>query len=215
MKTLIIADIAGQFDALIRLVSRFPDHNYVLVGDLVDRGPKSKEVVEWAMNNPRVTSLMGNHEHMMLDHLLELGCYDQGLWLYNGGGATHRSYEYNVPENVLTWLKTRPLFKMLDNCLVTHAPLEMDFEISDMENAYPCEKPFDLRILWNRHKPIRRPYFQIFGHNSHWGLEEINDNDGVFALCIDQSQSDLLTGVTWPECEVYTEPYERQTEVTL
>ena len=55
----IIGDIAGEFDALIELVKRMPDEDILLVGDLVDRGPKSLQVIEWAIDTPNVSALLG------------------------------------------------------------------------------------------------------------------------------------------------------------
>jgi serine/threonine protein phosphatase 1 len=48
MRTLIVGDIHGCFDELIRLVDRAdigPEDLIVSVGDLVDRGPRSYDVV--------------------------------------------------------------------------------------------------------------------------------------------------------------------------
>ena len=72
----IIGDIAGRFDELMLLLAKMPEADKViLVGDMVDRGPKSKEVIEWAMNNPNVIAIKGNHEDMMVDF-----CED-GKWI--------------------------------------------------------------------------------------------------------------------------------------
>ena len=66
----------------------------VTLGDYVDRGPGSREVLELLAGDPlpgfsRV-HLRGNHDAMMLDFLENP---DSGpLWLMNGGDATCRSY---------------------------------------------------------------------------------------------------------------------------
>ncbi len=72
-----IGDIHGCFDALIALedkltrVSERADAEpfFVSVGDLVDRGPQSRQVVEHFRKGSEAgthTALMGNHEEMML-----------------------------------------------------------------------------------------------------------------------------------------------------
>lgn len=64
---IVVGDIHGCFDEfqdLLKKVSYDEDSDHlVLVGDLVDRGPKSMEVVDWAMKrNAVVNVVQGNHE---------------------------------------------------------------------------------------------------------------------------------------------------------
>ena len=63
----IVGDIGGQKDAFDRLIKGWK-RKIVLVGDLNDRGPKSKQMIEWAIKNEKnVTTLHSNHGHMMVD----------------------------------------------------------------------------------------------------------------------------------------------------
>lgn len=67
----------------------------VLLGDLVDRGAHSRQVIELAMAPPlpatvKVVTLMGNHEQMMLEALRTSGAV--APWLSYGGSATAASY---------------------------------------------------------------------------------------------------------------------------
>lgn len=221
MKYFIVADIAGQYDALIRLVEKHKDREIILVGDLVDRGPKSREVVEWAMKTPNVTTLMGNHEHMMIDYYFNLGFYQSGIWVRNGGKTTQQSYERfqiggTPPKEVLKWLSSLPLVKVLEGgAIVSHAPIHHYSSPYDLELAKPWNEDFSLDLIWNRREPVQQRLFQIFGHNSNWGLRVFSGAEGDWAMCIDQSQSEILTGVTWPELEVFTEPYENQKEADI
>lgn len=93
-----IGDIHGEYRLLERLlesVQRFrPDH-ILFVGDYIDRGAHSKEVVDLIMQlGGEVTCLMGNHEMMMLNAIEDLGIgYNPiELWYYNGGEATLQSF---------------------------------------------------------------------------------------------------------------------------
>lgn len=100
MATYFVSDIHGQYRALqeaLQEVSFSPqrgDRLYV-IGDLVDRGPQSREVLLelFALRDsfPRqVTLLKGNHEQMLEDWLKRQG--DAELYLrFNGGDATLRS----------------------------------------------------------------------------------------------------------------------------
>jgi serine/threonine protein phosphatase 1 len=99
-----IGDVHGRLDLLDRLLADIAaDHNgrapahglIVLLGDLIDRGPCSAQVIErvrtLSLPNFRVVTLAGNHEEVLL-RILE-GDSDQiGGWLRFGGVETLRSY---------------------------------------------------------------------------------------------------------------------------
>ncbi len=93
-----IGDIHGEIrllDQLLENVLRFNPEQIVFVGDFIDRGPYSKEVVDRIIGlDVQVACLMGNHEMMMLNALEDMG-YGQSpieLWYYNGGEATLQSF---------------------------------------------------------------------------------------------------------------------------
>lgn len=84
MSTYVIGDIHGCYEEFQSFISRI-DHmdtgaQYILVGDIIDRGPQSFEMLMWAMescNQPdgKFTLLLGNHEYMKiayLKHYLEI-----------------------------------------------------------------------------------------------------------------------------------------------
>jgi serine/threonine protein phosphatase 1 len=97
IRTLAISDIHGcydEFNALLRKVEYNPNEDkLILLGDYVDRGFKSKDVLgqvkqlheEWG-----VIVLRGNHDQMMLDAFNKED--EDGLWLNNGGLSTVESY---------------------------------------------------------------------------------------------------------------------------
>lgn len=70
----VIGDVHGYFDELMELFrqieARDPQAEYVITGDLVDRGPKVMETVYWAMEHIKpggtYQCVMGNHEDMLL-----------------------------------------------------------------------------------------------------------------------------------------------------
>lgn len=66
MSTYAISDIHGCYDefmALLRKISLQEEDELILLGDYIDRGPKSYEMLKWLENVPaNVVTLKGNHD---------------------------------------------------------------------------------------------------------------------------------------------------------
>jgi bis(5'-nucleosyl)-tetraphosphatase (symmetrical) len=104
-----IGDIQGCFDELIKLLDLInfnPEVDQVwLAGDLVNRGPKSAEVLRFAMAHPdSIKVVLGNHDL----HLLA-----------NAAGVNEHHHRMDTMESVLDaddckelveWLRFQPLF---------------------------------------------------------------------------------------------------------
>lgn len=215
----IIADAAGQYKSLVKLAKLMPDEEFISLGDMVDRGPDSDRVIEFFRKKGN-RAVLGNHEHMMLDWCRKGGYYDPYCWLINGGDATLRSYdpfekhlgEKVVPEDVLDWIQSLPLYLEIDGCLLSHAFIRADHSLSESTNfGKNIFEVNETRIIWNRREPTRRPEWkmQIAGHNSQFGLRRWADEKGEFAICLDDSRKRMLTGLHLPSFEVFQVPYER------
>lgn len=206
----IIGDIAGQKKTLEALLAKMPqDEDIVLLGDLNDRGPNSKEVIEWAMNTPRVTTLHSNHGDMFVDFILGFryrdyrSHYHYSDFFNNGGGPTMKSYFFQevtgknlkeaiaaIPMEHIKWLRDLPVKYELPGLLCTHAPFEESYDRMDS--------------VWNRNNPDKiTGVLQVFGHNAHWGLRWFDD----WAVCIDTSRQKVLTGLHWPTKRIYQQEY--------
>ncbi len=68
-RRIFIGDVHGHYDGLMRLLEAIApgtgDRVYFL-GDLIDRGPKSAQVVSFVRQQGYV-ALLGNHEQMLLE----------------------------------------------------------------------------------------------------------------------------------------------------
>lgn len=92
----IIGDIHGCYDALQKLVSNLSaDTQVVCVGDYIDRGDRSSDVLNYLMDrtlsDDRWVCLRGNHEEMIIDFLNDPE-HAGRRWLRNGGLQTLMSY---------------------------------------------------------------------------------------------------------------------------
>ncbi|MCK5629794.1 MAG: metallophosphoesterase [Nanoarchaeota archaeon] len=201
----IISDIAGQYDALLSLIDKMPKDEILFLGDLIDRGPKSKEVVQYAIDN-NIKTLLGNHEHMMIDYFEDNLIYSKHIWVINGGDKTLESYgsDSSLIKEHVEWLKKCILYYETDNVFISHAAwigsLEQALNISNLSNS----------IIWSREEPIKRKKFQIMGHNSHWGLRWFCDDVSSWAVCLDQTASNKITGMHWPSKKIYQVNYNKK-----
>lgn len=98
-----IGDIHGRADLLGRIYDKIRDDARTLdaarrvvvhLGDYVDRGAESREVIDLVMSRPlegfEHVNLKGNHEDLMLEFLKTPA--SGPVWLFNGGEATLGSY---------------------------------------------------------------------------------------------------------------------------
>ena len=92
MRRFVIGDIHGCAKALRTLIETIApraEDELVFLGDYVDRGPDSRDVVDQVIDlhdRCRVVALRGNHEIMLMG--VALGGLDDTVWLANGGKAT-------------------------------------------------------------------------------------------------------------------------------
>lgn len=191
----IIADVAGRFDELMLLLVQMPkDEPIVLVGDLMDRGSQSKQVIEWAMRTPNVVAIKGNHEDMMIDFYEDTRIYGYEIWEMNGGYKTLESYKNEIPKEHIEWLKKNPIFIKENGLFISHAPWDPQLPLGEIVN--------ETDSLWNREPPTPQiGTFQIFGHNS--SMKQYGD----YAICIDDCSHKRLAGIHWPSKKVYFQDY--------
>ncbi len=100
-----IGDIHGCYSAFDKLLSEIrlqKNDKLIILGDVVDRGPQSRQVIERLMqlrNSCHLISILGNHEQMLLDTVD--GKMTLQDWLTYGGGETLDSYGEGASLNIL------------------------------------------------------------------------------------------------------------------
>jgi serine/threonine protein phosphatase 1 len=135
----VIPDIHGcarTFSRLLRDVIqlRKADRLYLL-GDMIDRGPRSREVLDAILQlraeGYNIYPLRGNHEEMFLQ-----SCRDRSyfrLWMLNGGQSTLDSFGVEDGCEILLsyrqFIESLPYFILLDDFVLVHGSL--NFRIPD------------------------------------------------------------------------------------
>jgi len=126
-----ISDIHGCFkpfyELLINTIKLTKSDQLILLGDYIDRGEQSKEVIDFIidLNKERfnVSTLTGNHEVMLLDsyynHELE------PIWLMNNGASTLMSFGIddirNIDNHYLDFFSSLEYYKIVGNIIFVHA----------------------------------------------------------------------------------------------
>jgi serine/threonine protein phosphatase 1 len=191
--TFAIGDVHGCYDelrALLRLCSEAAgalEHDFVLLGDYVDRGPASAEVIAYLMEEQtadpgRLRCLRGNHDDMLLvaadpgrseDELL--------LWLTNGGGTTLASYGVDDPADIppehLAWIEGLPFSLREHNRFFVHAGVRpgVPLAIQSSHDMMWIREPFLSSQVWHG-------ALVVHGHTP--------TRDGVPDLCLNRVNVD-------------------------
>lgn len=211
---IVVGDVHGMIRTLEALIKKFPDPNepIVFVGDLIDRGPNSKEVVEFVRGNGYQT-VLGNHEWMCrsaLDKTFKSPWWAPQSWLGNGGKATIESFGLDpktctpeqFPDYLVPWIASLPLYLKFPNAMgtkdviVSHAGWSGRYTLRTVADGIADDLD---GILWYRGVPQkRRNTFFVFGHTP----DRPATLEDYYAR-IDTGAWDTLTALRLPQYELY------------
>ncbi len=204
-----VGDIHGCYDKLIALMDKididFDTDILVFLGDYIDRGPNSFEVVEYlvALKKlfPKTVFLKGNHEEMLENYLSGI---DKMTYLINGGQQTLDSYlsrprqpdDPLIPQEHLDFFDALLLYYETENYIFVHAGLK---------NKVPLEEQRAEDLLWIRNKFIQTDYDFgkqiVFGHTP---LPEPILRPNKIGIDTGAVYGNKLTCVRLPELVFYT-----------
>lgn len=214
----IIGDIHGYYNRLVnlfdKLTKRFAENDtLVFLGDYIDRGIHSYEVIDFLINISRIQGLTavflkGNHEDMLMGYLR--GEDRGGSYLINGGDATIRSYiaqvgSFTLPRHHIEFYDSLRLYYEGEDFIAVHAGLNPAIEALADQDEYD--------LLWIRDKFFRanRRWHKtvIFGHTP---TPYISGDSPVYVdherniIGIDSGVifGNQLTCLVWPDKKIIT-----------
>lgn len=123
LPVLVVGDVHGDLERLFGALKRYPPERWrtIFLGDLVDGGPFGVGALRYARDRPNSTTLLGNHEVMMLGALRDRVERGPGLRSWLGvGGQPHDLEELARDEPLQDWLRARPVMVLLDGTLAQH-----------------------------------------------------------------------------------------------
>lgn len=151
--TYVIPDIHGRYDllseALVEIAARSHGSggSIVTIGDYVDKGPQSKEVIERLLSGVaegwQLIALKGNHDAMMVEALRKPS--RMASWLAKGGDAALASYGGDpaaVPQSHIAWL---------DQLRLTHVDAHRLYVHAGVDPEIPLDRQSEATLLWKRY----------------------------------------------------------------
>ncbi len=165
-RRIVIGDVHGYYEGLMTLLEAIAPNardSVYFLGDLIDRGPQSFQVVELVKKNS-YHCILGNHEQMLLNLFTnsQVSTSVVNAWLYSGGQATIASYpQANISQEHLEWFQSLPTHLDLGDIWLVHAGVNPSMTIEEQNSTQFC---------WVRDEfhSMQQPYFPnkqiIVGH---------------------------------------------------
>lgn len=197
-----IGDVHGCYMSMLNLLVRIeadrrarpePKSTIVFLGDLIDRGPSSREVIEFLMTfNPNwsdVVFLRGNHEEVMLD-VMTGNISAMRSWFEFGGKDCARSYGVDNfgqllinPDHIMMALQRSVPLEHLEfmdsfsdafafgDYLLVHAGIRPKIDIEE-------QAPHDMRWIRSTFLDYKKPHPMkiVHGHSVVDGAPENHSN---------------------------------------
>ena len=198
----VVGDVHGYFETLQELLKKLDytdDDVIIFMGDLIDKGPNSKEVFELVTKADNFFSIRGNHEEMLR---LSLTPKYKGRmkksWLKYGGTETLKSINPDQEKAIIEAKKWIPVIEkfptelVLDNFRLVHAgynPLKSLEEQSNRDlmwnrDIFTSGNIFDLeRQIIVGHTPIHDLETGKFGSN--WLNAQFRDANITKIIALD------------------------------
>jgi len=213
---IIIGDVHGCYKTLLALIEKLPkDEQICFTGDLIDRGSKSKEVVEFVKNST-YDCVMGNHEDMLCNSDGDFNI--NSVWLHNGGIPTLDSYkgQDDLFDEHKKWIQDLPLVKYYPDIkdangrslLVTHTNVG-NIDVNSLDEIINSPM-FKHHVLWERPFNIEVPegIFNVFGHTpNREPIVKDNYANVDTGGCFNRDGYHNLTALRFPEMEIIQQGY--------
>lgn len=210
-KIFAISDVhgcAGELRQLLQLLPITTSSTVVMLGDYIDCGPRSREVVEVLIElsaTCRVVALTGNHEDMFHGFLQDPASHAGMSFIYNGGGATLASYanahaEYNIPDSHKAFFAGLQLYHATDEYFFVHAgvpelPLENLGEAHRHDLLWIRGEFFESKYKWSKRI--------IHGHTPVQGVTLLPNRINIDTGCV---LKNALSAIELPSEKIYSVP---------
>lgn len=208
MATYVIGDIHGCYRTFSKLLDRIgfseSRDRLWLVGDLVNRGPCSLEVLRWAYEHrTSLRMVLGNHDLHLIGRA-------RGAVPPGSKDTLSPILEASISDELIEWLATQPMIFSEDGWIVVHAGilpawnLETAFEYAQIASRWLRDRASSDLLAeirssalppWNSHLGCRE--------KARWGLQVLSQ----IRVCHSTSSADLSYSGPPEEAPSHTCPW--------
>jgi len=150
-RRIVVGDIHGCFKTLKRLIENkiniTLDDQIFFVGDYIDRGPLSSEVLKYIISLQKagymIYALRGNHEEVLLNSYTGTTFNYKTHLVYEPGNVGLFNSEGKIFPPLYVWLLELPYFIIVDTAIIVHAGVNFKHQdpFSDFDS-----------MLWKRRR---------------------------------------------------------------
>lgn len=190
MNLFVISDIHGMYKQFEQILKHWDgESQLVILGDMIDRGEQSYEVVQRIMalqqqHPEKVVVMKGNHEDLLM-YYVDGVMKDPTPFLVNGGLEMLRSFIADLDEAAteknaeilktefaaeIEFLRNARHYYQFGNLLLTHAGFD-----SSLENWQETSSQDFLWIRNHYNEENKTGLINIFGHTPTRNMHEVDD----------------------------------------
>jgi len=208
MQILVVGDIHGCYVELLALLEKAglgQDDIVIALGDFIDRGSETPQVLNYFQNTPYARAMMGNHERkhvraargeLALALSQRISCLQLG----------------DAYAEAVAWMGTLPLYIEAAEAILVHGYLEPEVPLVDQHPSVLCGTMGGERFLRERYD---RPWYEhydgekavVVGHHNYTGTDQpFVYRDKVFGLDTSCVHGLALTGLLLPSFRILSVP---------
>jgi len=196
-----MSDIHGnflKFKEMIKKINLKPNDTLYVLGDFIDRGSDSINLLIYIMNEPNIKVILGNHEDLMIE-TLRGDSSSKDVWFNVGGFETYKSYNKLTKElkrAVFNYLCFLPLFIIKDNFILTHSGLNLPKYIRNKNLTEIIEFQDRQDFIWSGYNFYQNPaidtFTVIFGHTPTYNIDSRNSKNNKMFIWHDDIYKDKI-----------------------
>jgi len=206
----VIGDVHGCFFTLAELykkiIFQYPTIPIYCVGDLVDRGNHSCEVVNFIIEN-NIPFTPGNHDYMFFHFFKDPQSVFARSWFFNGNEPTLESYENKEADMFkhIELIKAAQLYFDLPDCFISHAGISAQYEkflppnyrehLDLLDSYIRNDLRSDRGILWTRDSLLNLGKLQVVGHTKQQEITLVEDSNAIYidtGACVGNKLSAII-----------------------